>query len=135
MAAYNDILIVEDDDTLRGLIKRNLEARGCVVREAVTAGEATAAVLESPPDLMLLDIGLPDRSGWDVVRELAARDASVPTAVISAVRVSVERLQEFKPVAFLPKPFPLDALVRLVEEGPAKRAEGVPPDVHELERS
>jgi DNA-binding response OmpR family regulator len=117
MNGYQDILIVEDDETLRSLIARNLEARGCRVREAVTATEAMEAVLEESPGLILLDIGLPDRSGWDVLRELRTRGMSIPTAVISAVRVSRERLDEFGPIAYLPKPFPLEALLRLVETG------------------
>jgi len=72
---------------------------------------------------MLLDINLPDRSGWDVLRELRERGIRVATVIVSAVRVSPARLDEFRPVAYLPKPFPLDALLRLVaseEDEPAQ---------------
>jgi DNA-binding response OmpR family regulator len=116
---YQTILVVEDEATLRHLITRNLEARGRVVRVAETVAEALRQLSDWRPDLMLLDINLPDRSGWDVLRELRERGMQVPTVIVSAVRVSPARLEEFRPVAYLPKPFPLDALLRLVdsEEG------------------
>ena len=66
------------------------------------------------PDLLLLDINLPDRTGWEVLRELKRRGRKVPTIVLSAVRVSQSRMDEFRPLAFLPKLFPIDALLRLV---------------------
>jgi DNA-binding response OmpR family regulator len=108
------VVIAEDEDLLRRLIARNLARRGVDVREAATASEAVAAVAGRCPDLLLLDINLPDRSGWDVLRELRQRGISVPTIVVSAVRISPSRLAEFRPLACLPKPFPLEALLRLV---------------------
>ena len=47
-------------------------------------------------------------------RGLQVRGNAVPTIIISAVRVNQNRLDEFHPLAYLPKPFPLDALLRLV---------------------
>ncbi|MEX0801497.1 MAG: response regulator [Dehalococcoidia bacterium] len=114
--AYRRILVVEDEATLRSIIVRNLTARGCEVREAATVAAALAELATELPELMLLDINLPDRSGWDVLRHLKAEGREVPTAIISAVRVSQDRLDEFKPLCFLPKPFPLEALLRLVTE-------------------
>ena len=111
---YRRIVVVEDDAALRSVIVRNLTRRGHEVREAETAAQAVDAVLTGRPDLLLLDINLPDRSGWDVLRELQRDGAKAPTIVISAVRVNTARLAEFKPLAYLPKPFPLEALLRLV---------------------
>lgn len=111
---YRHILIVEDETILRRVIGRNLSSRGHVVREAATAAEAIEALRVERPDMILLDINLPDRSGWDILRELRQSGVEVPTIVISAVRVSPSRLAEFRPLAFLPKPFPLEALLRLV---------------------
>ncbi len=93
---------------------RNLTARGCEVSEAETAGVAIAYLEAETPDLLLLDINLPDRSGWDVLRELQTRGRDLPTIIVSAVRLSQERLDQFKPLAYLPKPFPIEALTRLV---------------------
>lgn len=108
------MLLVEDEAAFRQIIARNLRARGVEVREAETASQAIASIAEDRPDLLLLDINLPDRSGWDVLRELRRRGINVPTVVISAVRVPTGRLEEFRPLAYLPKPFPLEALLRLV---------------------
>ena len=123
---YGTILIVEDEATLRQVITRNLEARGHAVRGAETATEALRHLSDWTPDLMLLDINLPDRSGWDVLRELREREVQVPSVIVSAVRVNPARLEEFRPVAYLPKPFPLDALLRLVD---SEEDQLTPPEV------
>ena len=111
---HRRVLVVEDEVTLWGIVARNLTSRGLQVREVGTAHEAVQAVSSDPPDLLLPDINLPDQTGWDVLRELKRHGSPVPTIIISAVRVNQNRLDEFHPLAYLPKPFPLDALLRLV---------------------
>jgi DNA-binding response OmpR family regulator len=113
-APYRRVLIVEDEATLRRVIARNLAGRGLVVHEADSAETAVSAVAHERPDLLLLDINLPDRTGWEVLRELRRRGTEVPTIVVSAVRANPSRLEEFHPLAYLPKPFLLEALLRLV---------------------
>lgn len=81
---------------------------------AGTATEAIRAAIAEHPDLLLLDINLPDQTGWEVLRELKRRDSDVPTIIVSAVRVTQSRMEKFQPVAYLPKPFPIEALLRLV---------------------
>jgi len=115
---YQHVLLVEDQANLRKVIARNLSARGVDVGEADTAAQAVEAACAHKPDLLLLDINLPDRTGWDVLRELRQRGSEVPTIVVSAVRVSQSRLDEFHPLAYLPKPFPIEALLRLILETP-----------------
>jgi DNA-binding response OmpR family regulator len=119
---YGRVLLVEDEATLRRVIARNLTGRGLQVREADSAEAAIGAATSELPDLLLLDINLPDRTGWDVLRELRRRGTDVPTIVISAVRVSPSRVEEFHLVAYLPKPFPLEALLRLVVVGSAPQS-------------
>ena len=109
------VLVVEDDDSLRDLIRRNLVARGHQVRQAPDAAEALEALRQETPDLIILDINLPDATGWDILR-IARPAASTAVIMLTAVPVSPKRLAEFRPVAYLPKPFPLDALMRLVEQ-------------------
>jgi DNA-binding response OmpR family regulator len=107
-------LVVEDDEGLRAIIRRNLEARGHSVREAATVAQAVAALGQELPDLLILDINLPDGTGWDVLRQVDLPQ-DVRVLVLTAVPVSPRRLGEFRPVAYLPKPFPLEALLRLAE--------------------
>lgn len=118
------MLLVEDEPTLRRVIARNLVSRGLDVQEAGTAHDAVEVAASMHPDLLLLDINLPDQTGWDVLRELRRRRSEVPTIVLSAVRVGHNRLAEFQPIAYLPKPFPIEALLRLVfdPDGAAARA-------------
>lgn len=119
------VLIVEDEATLRRVIAQNLVRRGLEVRAVGTAAEAIDVLVEHPLDLLLLDINLPDRSGWDVLRELRQRGIAVETIVVSAIRVGPDDREEFGPFGYLPKPFSLQALLRLVvgsateETGPA----------------
>ncbi|SRR5712691_8744761 len=119
---YRRVLLVEDEVVLRRVVARNLTSRGVEVSEAGTAGEAVRAASLEAPDLLLLDINLPDQTGWDVLRELKRRGTEVPTIIVSAVRVSQNRLDEFHPLAYLPKPFPIDALLRLVFNGKRSHA-------------
>ncbi|MDP9180406.1 MAG: response regulator [Chloroflexota bacterium] len=123
MSSTNRVLLVEDEATLRSIIARNLAVGGHTVTEADSAGQAISRLSEARPDLMLLDINLPDRSGWDILREMRLRGWDVPVVIISAVRVSAARLEEFRPLVFLPKPFPLEALLRVVEDVRPKKRE------------
>jgi len=128
------ILLVEDDDVLRDLIERNLQIRGHDVRIAGDVQEALNQLRGSPFDLTFLDINLPDKTGWDILRiaqeenvlhtqNLDGDGQKLPVVILSAVRVSPRRLTEFRPLAYLPKPFPMDALLRLAAEAAQRRDE------------
>lgn len=126
------ILLVEDDDVLCELIRRNLEARWHDVYVAGDARTALAYLRTTRFDLILLDICLPDETGWEVLRaackegqlvplELNGHAGQLPVVVLSAVRVSQSRLQEFHPLAYLPKPFPMEAILRLAKEAALRK--------------
>ena len=126
------ILLVEDDEVLCELILRNLEIRGHDVRVAEDARTALVHLRAVPFDLVILDINLPDQTGWEVLRtaqkegrlsplQLNGHAGQLPVVVLSAVRVSPGRLQEFHPLAYLPKPFPMDAILRLAAEAASRR--------------
>jgi two-component system, OmpR family, KDP operon response regulator KdpE len=77
------VLIVEDDDATRRLIASNLRQHHHVVDEAATVAAARAAWDARRPDLVILDLGLPDRDGSELIRRIR-RDATTPILVLSA---------------------------------------------------
>jgi DNA-binding response OmpR family regulator len=108
------ILLVDDETRLRKAIARSLTARGYHVDEVGTCRDAVAEASCRQYDLLLLDINLPDATGWDVLRKLAVVGRWLPTVVLSAVPPSALRVKEFRPLGVLQKPFPMDALLHLV---------------------
>jgi len=117
MVIEQQIVLVEDEGPLRMIIARNLQKRGYDVVEAETGAAALTALRARPPGLLLLDINLPDMTGWDVLRALPTDlRRRIPTIVLSAVAANPTRLSEFREVTFLHKPFPLDTLLRLVAD-------------------
>jgi two-component system KDP operon response regulator KdpE len=126
MSSHKLILLVEDEATLRRIIARNLVARGHRVVEADSARDALARLNEDEPDLLLLDINLPGRSGCDILREIRRQGENVPAVIVSAVRLDPVRLDEFGPLSFHPKPFSLAALPRIVAAERPKEGELVP---------
>jgi len=130
------ILVVEDDEVIRDLVARNLQACQHEVSLASNGESALAQLQANQFDLIVLDINLPDQTGWEVLRtaqregwlrpqEINGDNQKLPVVVLSAVRVSPRRLVEFHPLAYLPKPFPMEALLRLASEA-AKRRMGNP---------
>ena len=64
------VLIVDDDERLREYVRVNLEAEGYEVREAGSAEEALGALGERSPDLILLDVMMPQVDGWETLRRI-----------------------------------------------------------------
>lgn len=87
------ILLVEDDPLLRGAFRLLLEDAGYHVHEAGTADEALHTVASTPPDLILLDLGLPDRPGLDVARTLRAdpETAEIPIVALTGHAADSDR--------------------------------------------
>lgn len=81
--AQAHVLLIEDDPDTRRSMAAYLRARGHDVREAGTAREALAAFELARPDLILLDLGLPDQDGASVVRHVR-REAPTPIVIVSA---------------------------------------------------
>lgn len=76
------VLVVEDAEPVRGLIVRALVGDGCRVTEASTAAEARAVLSESKPQVVVLDLGLPDESGLDLLGEVIT--GGVPVVVLTS---------------------------------------------------
>jgi excisionase family DNA binding protein len=67
------ILIVDDDERLREFVRVNLEMEGYSVREAGSAEEGLSALEEEPPDLILLDVMMPQVDGWEMLQRVHER--------------------------------------------------------------
>jgi signal transduction histidine kinase/CheY-like chemotaxis protein len=79
------VLVIEDDPTARDLTVRALTRLAFNVRSATNAAEGLAMIETSPPDLVILDIHLPDMSGWDVLARIKTGDATsdLPVLVVT----------------------------------------------------
>jgi DNA-binding response OmpR family regulator len=129
------ILIVEDDVTLQRIFTLMLVRRGHSVAEASSVASAEEAIHAGGAefDILLLDINLPDGSGWDVLRHLRSGSPSARPRVIvmTAVRPVARRLEEFRPDAVLLKPFPINALLQLIDRELAQAQGTAPVEVTE----
>jgi two-component system KDP operon response regulator KdpE len=105
------LLVVEDDEATRALITSNLNAHGYVVREAGTAADALRAWDTQRPDLVVLDLGLPDADGTSVIRRLR-RDATTPILILSARGEERDKVAALELGAddYVTKPFGLEEL-------------------------
>jgi two-component system KDP operon response regulator KdpE len=113
------VLVVDDEGPLRELICVTLgDGYECV--EAVDAAEAMRVMREQAPELVFLDVMLPDRSGLEVLQEMRADEAlhDVPTVIVSAWQSpdDVTRALEHGADAFLPKPFQVEELESIAHE-------------------
>ena len=109
------VLLVDDEAPIALVLSATLRAHGYDVEVAETGEAALSAVARLRPAVMLLDVNLPDLTGWEVLRRLDAADrAAVPVVVFSASPLAASRVREFEPAGVLVKPFPIDALLRLV---------------------
>jgi DNA-binding response OmpR family regulator len=115
------ILLVEDEPRLRQTLARSLAGREFQVVEATTAAGAIAMATGECFDLMVLDVNLPDATGWDVLRGLRSVERELAVVVISAVPPNPARVREFRPFGILHKPFPIDALLRLIHSACVER--------------
>ena len=68
------VLVVDDDETIRRTLRINLRARGYEVEEVASGRDALSTLEDAPPDLVILDLGLPDLEGRGRLRHQAVRD-------------------------------------------------------------
>src|SRR5438477_4301441 len=114
------ILVVEDDESIRGLVSDLLRDDGYDVKEASNGVEALEVVSEARPDLIVLDLMMPIMDGWTFVEECrrAKRCTDVPIVITSAshdLPKTAERLRSFGVRTCLAKPFDVDGLLALIE--------------------
>ncbi len=111
------VLLVEDEDILRRVLARSLAQRGWSVDQAAAVGAALACCAVAWPDVIVLDLYLPDAPGWELLRQLEGAPRLRPgVVVISAVPPQRSAVAQFRPLVYLQKPFAIDALLLAIDQ-------------------
>jgi two-component system response regulator MprA len=110
------LLIVEDDAELRRVLLRGLDEEGFATRSVGSGRELLETLERDTPDLLIVDIGLPDADGRDLVQALRARGVQIPVLFLSARDALTDRLTGFSAGGddYLTKPFALAELAARV---------------------
>ncbi|MFT3928970.1 MAG: response regulator [Spongiibacteraceae bacterium] len=107
------ILLVEDDNLLAGGIVNALKRNGFAVHHVATGATALSRIKAEPPDIVVLDLGLPDMDGLDLLRRVRAQKMTLPILILTArdaLDVKVKGL-DLGADDYLTKPFELDELL------------------------
>src|ERR687887_727551 len=114
------VLVVDDDDQVREVVRINLEMEGYAVREAANAEEGLAALEEDAPDLILLDVMMPQVDGWEMLRRVQERHGvgSIPVVMFSGKLDEAARTEAAERGAqgFIGKPFDLRSLIEQTKQ-------------------
>ena len=118
-----DILVVEDKESLRTMLRKTLEARGYAVDEAADAYEARRSIQANRYLVVLTDLRLPAGSGFDVLQAARDADPEMPVLVMTAFGTIEEAVRAMKEGAadFLTKPVDTDHLLLLLERAIDRR--------------
>jgi len=118
------VLVVDDDPGILKAVQTNLGRHGYLVEAAATGQEALLSFGRRRPDIVLLDLGLPDMDGTDVIREIRAR-AGTPILVLSVREAEGEKVTALDLGAddYLVKPFGVDELLARIRAA-LRRAAG-----------
>lgn len=106
------ILVIDDEPPIRKLLRMGLGTQGYEILDAPN-GKAALALLDNRPDLVILDLGLPDIQGHDLLRMIRTRDESVPIVVLSSRGDEAGKVQALDLGAddYITKPFGMDELL------------------------
>jgi two-component system KDP operon response regulator KdpE len=111
-AAPLKILVIDDEPPIRKLLRMGLSTQGYHILEAPT-GKASLELLTNNPDLIILDLGLPDIQGHELLRKIRARNERVPIVVLSSRGDEIGKVQalDFGADDYVTKPFGMDELL------------------------
>ncbi|MDR6785943.1 response regulator transcription factor [Pedobacter africanus] len=117
-ATYKNILVIEDNHAILDVITLILQSESYKVTGLNRSADMMVHIDQMKPDLVILDIMLPDGDGRDLLKEIRLNEATthIPVLLISA-KYTAENIQhgEYKPNGFLPKPFDIDELLDRIE--------------------
>lgn len=120
MGDATSVLIVEDQHAIAELLLDVLVDAGYEASRAPSASEAATFARDTAPDVILLDVMMPDRSGWDVLDELRAEPVTrdIPVIITSAVydRPGLHSMPPGGPIRFAAKPFDIADLIETVAD-------------------
>ena len=120
------ILVVDDTPEILALVETRLRRRGFEVQTAADGEAALAAARARPPDLVVLDIMMPKRNGWEVARALKRDPATQATKIVVLTAIGEQINQITSPLygadAYLDKPFDFDDLERIIDDLLGKQA-------------
>ncbi len=117
------VLVVDDDAAVRGAMKRVLETAGYEVGLAQDGEQAIAQFLPEHTDLLLLDLNLPSRGGWDVFERLTTRYPLVPVIIITGMPDQYPTAVAAGVSALLEKPIEPSALLQTIRKVLAEQGE------------
>jgi len=111
------ILIVDEDEALTDVLSRAIELEGWPTRIAPSGADALGAIVEFEPDIILLDVGLPDMAGTAVSTFLRELDISTPIVFLTGRATHEDRMAAYAAGAddYVTKPFGLDELIEHLE--------------------
>jgi DNA-binding response OmpR family regulator len=110
------VLVVDDDADIRTLVRELLERQGYVVAGAANGREGLRSLYASPPDVVLLDVSMPDLDGWQTLERI--RDLSdVPVAMLTARAAELEKVRGLNAGAddYITKPFGKQELLARIQ--------------------
>ncbi len=107
------VLVVDDEPPIRRFLRTSLSAQGYHVLEAETGGEALDLIDRNSPDVVVLDLGLPDMDGVEAIRRLRDRGLTIPIVVLSSRTDETGKVQALDLGAddYVTKPFGMDELL------------------------
>jgi two-component system, OmpR family, KDP operon response regulator KdpE len=115
-AAQLHILVVDDEPAIRKLLRTGLGTQGYAVREAENARRAYESLKAEKPDVVILDLGLPDRNGLDLLRQLRDEGSDVPIVILSSRtdEAGIVQALELGADDYVTKPFGMNELIARV---------------------
>jgi len=111
------IVVIDDDALLSKTIHLCLSKKGYDVKVFYSGADAVRHFFEERPDLLVLDIRLPDCDGWFLAKLLEKREwtEKVPLIIISVLEPDRRKIAEIKPYVYIQKPFDMEQLLQMIE--------------------
>jgi DNA-binding NtrC family response regulator len=126
------ILVVEDDKEVLDLLSQILSGMGYAPMKAGSGGQALRIAPRMRPDLVILDLNLPDCNGMEVLHQLKAMDEAIQVIILTGYgsREAVRRAMEIGAFDFLTKPFEVHEICSVVQEALISASPGVSTENH-----